>query len=110
MNISNTNKEKNYSEITPQMKALAEICEKDGVIEKELYTKYNVNRGLRDQNGDGVLTGLTEISDVKAKKMENGVSVPCPGTLRYRGYDIKDLARGFRSEDRNGFEEITYLL
>ena len=61
-------------------------------------------------NGKGVLAGLTNVSDVCAKKIVDGEEVPCPGNLYYRGYNIKDLVNGFLKEDHYGFEEITYLL
>lgn len=98
---------KDYSLVTAEVEKLAEICVKDGIIDKELYDKYAVNRGLRDINGNGVLTGLTEISEVYAKD-ENGM--PCDGKLFYRGYNIEQLTQGFLSENRYGFEETVYLL
>lgn len=98
---------RNYSLITPELRQLASYCQTDGVIDKELYTRYQVNRGLRDINGNGVLTGLTEISGIVAKTPEDK---PCDGKLQYRGYDINDLVRGFLADGRFGFEEITYLL
>ncbi len=102
---------RNYSQITPEILDLAALSEKSDYIEPEMYRKYQVNRGLRDLNGKGVLTGLTEISEVHAKdKGENGEDIPCAGRLFYRGYDVKDLTRGFLTEKRFGFEEITYLL
>lgn len=101
---------RDYSEITPPISQLAQICTKNYPIEASLYGKYKVNRGLRDLNGNGVLTGLTKISEIKSKKLVNGVETPCEGELYYRGYNIKDLVKGFVSEDRFGFEEITYLL
>lgn len=82
-------------EITPKILELAELCEKNNNIERELYTKYDVKRGLRDLNGKGVLAGLTNISDVLAKKIVDGVEVPCEGNLYYRGYNIKELVKGF---------------
>ncbi len=97
-------------ENTEKIQELAELCEKNNDIDKELFTKYKVNRGLRDLNGKGVLAGLTNISDVCAKKIVNGEEVPCAGNLYYRGYNIKDLVKGFLSEKRPGFEEIAYLL
>lgn len=97
-------------EVTPKIQQLADLCEQNNSIDRELYTKYDVKRGLRDLNGKGVLAGLTNISDVCAKKMVNGEEVPCAGNLYYRGYNIKDLVNGFLSADRFGFEEITYLL
>ncbi|MBQ8975059.1 MAG: citrate synthase, partial [Oscillospiraceae bacterium] len=98
---------RDYSKITPELVRLASYCSDDGVIDRELYSKYKVNRGLRDENGNGVLTGLTEISEVIAKTPEGE---PCDGTLKYRGYDIRSLVKGFLSDKRFGFEEITYLL
>lgn len=102
---------RNYSEITEEIRALAALCETSDYIEPAMYTQYQVNRGLRDLNGKGVLTGLTEISEVHAKdKGENGEEIPCAGQLFYRGYNVKDLTNGFLQEKRFGFEEITYLL
>lgn len=98
---------RNYSEITPEIIRWADICAKEGVIEKELYLEHRVNRGLRDLNGNGVLTGLTEISEIIAK---TPTGEPCDGQLFYRGYHIDDLIRGFLEEERFGFEEIVYLL
>ena len=97
-------------EITPKIRQLAELCEQNNAIDKELYTKYEVKRGLRDLNGKGVLAGLTNISDVCAKKEVDGVEVPCEGNLYYRGYNIKDLVRGFLEAEHFGFEEAAYLL
>ena len=67
------------------------LCEESNAIDRELYGKYDVKRGLRDMNGKGVLAGLTNVSDVRAKKIVDGEEVPCPGNLYYRGYNIKDL-------------------
>ncbi len=97
-------------ENTPKIEELAELCNKNNAIEKDLYTKYEVKRGLRDLNGKGVLAGLTNISDVCAKKIVNGEEVPCAGNLYYRGYNIKDLVKGFLEADHPGFEETAYLL
>lgn len=99
-----------FSEITPEIVRLAKMSEKAGIIDSELFTKYEVKRGLRDLNGKGVLAGLTSISDVRATEMVDGVSVPAHGKLIYRGYDVKDLVAGFTRGGRYGFEEITYLL
>lgn len=101
---------KTLFEVTPKIKQLADLCEKNNAIDRELYTQYDVKRGLRDLNGKGVLAGLTNISDVCAKKIVNGEEVPCAGNLYYRGYNIKDLVSGFLTDDHFGFEEITYLL
>ncbi len=99
-----------YSEITPRILEMAKMAEESGYIETELFTKYDVKRGLRDLNGKGVLAGLTHISDVRASKFINGEQVPCEGNLFYRGYNVKDLVSGFSAENRFGFEEATYLL
>ncbi len=99
-----------YSEITPAILKLSRMSETSDKIDSELFTKYEVKRGLRDLNGKGVLAGLTNISDVRATKIVDGVSVPCHGELYYRGYNVKDLVAGFTKENRFGFEEITYLL
>ena len=101
---------RDYSAITPQIRALADRCLEGDRIDPALYTQHKVNRGLRDLSGNGVLTGLTEISEINAKHMENGVAVPCAGELFYRGYDIRKLTAGFIADDRYGFEEIIYLL
>ena len=99
-----------FFDITPEIEELALKCETNNAIDKELYTKYEVKRGLRDLNGKGVLAGLTNISDVCATKIVDGVSVPCAGNLYYRGYNIKDLVSGFLEAKHFGFEEIAYLL
>lgn len=98
------------SEITPEIVRLARMSEQADIIDTELFTKYEVKRGLRDLNGKGVLAGLTNISDVRATQIVNGVEVPAHGRLFYRGYDVKDLVEGFTKDGRFGFEEITYLL
>ena len=97
-------------ENTPEINDLAKLCIEHNNIEKDLYAKYEVKRGLRDLNGKGVLAGLTNISDVCAKKIVNGEEVPCAGNLYYRGYNIKDLVKGFLDAKHSGFEEIAYLL
>ena len=101
---------KNFSEITPEVISLSEKCVKNGVINPELYSKYDVKRGLRDKQGKGVLTGLTEIGEVKSYTIDDGEIIPCEGKLYYHGVDIEKLVEGFTSDDRFGFEETTYLL
>ena len=98
---------KDYSRITPEITRLAELCQHNGVIDKSLYSRYEVKRGLRDENGNGVLTGLTEISEMCARDEAGN---PSDGQLFYRGYNIRDLIGGYIKEGRFGFEEITYLL
>lgn len=78
-------------------------------IEKELYTKYDVKRGLRDSNGKGVLTGLTEVSDVSAYKVINDEQVASDGKLFYQGYDVSVLIQKLEGS-KFGFETIVYLL
>ena len=99
----------NYSEITEDILKLAEKCQSH-TIDPELYGKYEVKRGLRDLSGKGVLTGLTEIGEIKAYTIDDEELVPCEGQLFYRGYDIEKIVEGFLKDDRFGFEEITYLL
>ena len=99
------------SAVTPEIIALSELCTRHGKIDSSLYEKYDVKRGLRDINGKGVVTGLTEISEIYAgKASENGDELPCPGELYYRGYNINELVNGFLNDGRFGFEEIAYLL
>lgn len=104
------NFEEKLLENTPKIQEFAALCEKNNAIERDLYTKYEVKRGLRDLNGKGVLAGLTNISDVCAKKVINGEEVPCEGNLYYRGYNIKDLVKGFLADKHFGFEEVAYLI
>jgi citrate synthase len=101
---------KDFSDVTPEFRRLAKICEGHDVIDPELYTRYEVKRGLRDLDGKGVLTGLTEISTINAYKTIDGKSVPIDGELFYRGINIYDLVGGFTSEERFGYEETVYLL
>lgn len=96
--------------VTPEIESLTGICKEHTSLDLSLYQKYDVKRGLRDINGKGVLAGLTQVSNVCAVKVVDGKEVPCAGSLSYRGYDIKELTRGFIEDDRYGFEETTYLL
>ncbi len=101
----------NYSEITPYVKKQAEISDKNNGITREMYIENDVKRGLRDLNGKGVVAGLTEVSHIKAKEIDkDGNEVPCEGELYYRGIDVKEITKGFLSENRHGFEETVYLL
>ena len=108
--MTDKNEFNSYSEITPEIRRLAAICEEHNNIDPDLYAKYNVKRGLRDLNGQGVLTGLTEIAEVKSYTIDDGEMVPCDGKLYYRGYDVEDLVGGCVKENRAGFEEVAYLL
>lgn len=87
----------------------AQLCRNADQLDPSLYDKYEVKRGLRDKNGNGVVTGLTNISRIEAFKMVDGVKTPCEGKLWYRGYDCIELVNGFRRK-RFGFEEVAYLL
>ena len=88
---------------------LVKYCMISGRLDLSLYEEYDVKRGLRESDGKGVLTGLTEISDVVAFKNANGKKVPQEGQLYYQGYNIMDLQKGFVNR-RFNFEEIIYLL
>ncbi|MBR0131704.1 MAG: citrate/2-methylcitrate synthase [Lachnospiraceae bacterium] len=100
-------------DLKPEMEGLfQELVEENmssSVIDQNLYIEYDVKRGLRDSNGAGVLTGLTEISDVTGYKFEDGVKVPDYGHLYYQGIDVNNLVDGLK-ERKNAFEETTYLL
>ena len=99
-----------FSEITPAILELSELCKANGQIPAALYTQYQVNRGLRDLDGNGVLTGLTEISEIQSSKLVDGKKVSCKGQLFYRGYNVEDLVSGFLKDNRFGFEETAFLL
>lgn len=100
----------NYCDITPEIMALAQLAQQNSSIDPDDYVRYDVKRGLRDLNGKGVLAGLTEISDIVAKKMVNGEEIPCDGKLYYRGIDVEQLVKGALEDKRYGFEETAYLL
>lgn len=91
------------------LKNYAELCREADRLEPEMFDKYEVQRGLRDKNGNGVVTGLSNISRIDSFRMVDGVKTPCEGKLWYRGYDCIELVNGFRRK-RFGFEEIAYLL
>lgn len=99
-----------YCEITPELECLAAKSAQCAQIDPDLYTKYDVKRGLRDLSGKGVLVGLTEISEVCSTKEVNGERVPADGELFYRGYNVRDLIAGIDETSHFGFEECTYLL
>lgn len=99
-----------HSDNTPQIEKFAGLCLKNNQIDDELYSRYDVKRGLRDLNGKGVLTGLTEIAEVKSYTIDDNEMIPCEGKLYYRGYNVEDLVKGFVKEHRFGYEETAYLL
>ena len=102
---------KSYSEITPYLEEMAKQSSEHNGILPQMYEQYHVFRGLRDINGNGVVTGLTEVSRIKAKeKTPDGEEVPCEGQLYYRGINVRNLVDGFLKDKRFGFEETVYLL
>lgn len=95
--------------ITDYTDEQVKLCVKNDQIDKNLYQEYGVKRGLRDEQGQGVLTGLTNISQITAFKNVNGEKIPCDGELLYRGYNVRDLVNG-AADKRFIFEEGAYLL
>ena len=96
-------------ELNEKFNDLTEYCMVSGAINLDLYNEYDVKRGLRDSSGKGVLTGLTEISDVKGYQNKDGRKIPCDGELYYQGYHVKDLVASYEKR-RFAIEETTYLL
>lgn len=86
------------------------VCINNNEIEENLFAEHGVKRGLRDKNGKGVLSGLTNISLIVSSEEKDSKSIPCDGRLYYRGYNIFDIVKGFREDNRFGFEETAYLL
>ena len=99
-----------FSEITPVLHQLADLCLRNSSIDPQDYVRYDVKRGLRDVNGNGVVAGLTEISEINSKRMIDGKLTPIEGELFYRGYAIEDIVRDFTENRRFGFEETAFLL
>ncbi|MCI9032025.1 MAG: citrate/2-methylcitrate synthase [Clostridia bacterium] len=106
-------------DVMPKIEKLSLLAEEKSIIDSSFYYQFDVKRGLRDINGNGVLAGLTEISDIQAFERdesgkavfdEEGKRIPCNGILRYRGIDIKDIVRGCVQDNRYGYEEVAYLL
>ena len=95
--------------ITDYTDEQVKLCVKNDQIDKNLYQEYGVKRGLRDEQGQGVLTGLTNISQITAFKNVNGEKISCDGELLYRGYNVRDLVNG-AADKRFIFEEGVYLL
>lgn len=92
------------------LETLAVLARENNTIPPELYKQYGVKRGLRNDNGTGVLVGLTGISEVHGYIIVDGEKYSDSGDLRYRGIRLQDLCRGFQSEHRFGYEETIYLL
>ena len=98
------------SEFNDLVDKYVEFCADSGQIDQRLYSKFDVKRGLREANGKGVLTGLTEISDVNGfETKSDGSRVPIPGQLYFQGYNVEDLVKGFHGS-KHGFEETVFLL
>ena len=96
--------------VTNFAKDKVELCVANDTIKDELFTEYGVNRGLRDVNGKGVLTGLTNISEIISfENHPDGTRTPCDGQLWYRGYNVEQLI-GSLGEEEFGFERTAYLL
>jgi citrate synthase len=92
------------------MQRLEELTVKASMIDKGLFETYNVKRGLRNQDGSGVLVGLTNIGDVVGYEKKDNQVFPCEGRLYYRGISVEDLVHGFQTDKRHGFDETVYLL
>ncbi|NMB15040.1 MAG: citrate synthase, partial [Gallicola sp.] len=89
---------------------LLNLLEKNSYVNPELYTEYNIKRGLRNSNGTGVLVGITRIANVEGYVLEDGKKIPTDGRLLYRGIPLNDIVKGFQEDNRFGFEETVYLL
>jgi citrate synthase len=99
-----------FPEVTPEIEKLAERSVEGYKIDPALFTQYDVKRGLRDINGNGVIAGLTNISTIKVLETGDGMPNHGDGKLYYRGIDVEDIVSGFIKEKRFGFEETIYLL
>lgn len=97
------------NDIIDYAKSKESVCLKNDTIPQRLFEEYGVNRGLRDQNGNGVLTGLTNISKIISSKIIDGKKTPCDGELYYRGYSIQRIINSL-GENEYGFEKTAYLL
>jgi citrate synthase len=106
----NSDEKLNLKIDTALLDELTRNAEKMNRIPLELYQKYSVKRGLRNEDGTGVLVGLTEIGDVHGYIIDEGQIVPVDGRLEYRGINVNDITRAFQAEKRYGFEEVCYLL
>ncbi len=100
----------NFEKLNNYTTIKEEICRRNDSIAPELYKEHAVNKGLSDMNGNGVITGLTNISKIVSSKMVDGEKVQCDGELWYRGYRVQDLINNNHGEDEFGFEKIAYLL
>ena len=87
-----------YAAIEKEARIFTEECVTNNRVDPALFAQYNIKRGLRDQDGKGVLAGITNISRIDAFEQRDGKQVPCDGKLWYRGYNVYDLIRGLRGK------------
>ncbi len=105
------NRENAYCEITPAILSLKEQWEKKNYIDPKLYKEYNVKRGLRNEDGRGVLTGLTRVAEIQSYNVTADEHItPSDGILYYRGIDCREIVKGSAKRGRFAFEEAAYLL
>lgn len=98
------------NEFEHRLEEWSKVIEQTNTIDPKLYPEHNIKRGLRNENGTGVLVGITRVGSVIGYRKENDKKIPIEGELYYRGYNLFDLVRGFQEEKRLGFEETVYLL
>ncbi len=110
MNNDHEEKINAFAKISEDIQNLSNLCMENLKIDPDLYTKYEVKRGLRDIDGRGVLTGLTDVSKIQSYIVEDNDMIPCEGKLYYQGIDVEDIVAGFIEEKRFGYEETVYLL
>ncbi len=92
------------------IKDISVLVNKACKLDKSLFDEFNVKRGLRNADGSGVLVGLTNVGDVVGYVKEGDIVKPVEGNLRYRGYPVTELVKGFQADKRHGFDETTFLL
>ena len=100
----------NESETSTTIQELCQEYRENNVITKEEYQRHRVKRGLRNNDGTGVMAGLTHVCNVHGYLIADGDKIPDKGRLTYRGIDIEDIVAGCEAEDRFGFEEVAWLL
>ena len=93
-----------------EVKELTESFRQHNLIDPALYSRYQVKRGLRNEDGTGVVAGLTKVCNVHGYVINEGERSPVDGELVYRGINVKDIVEGCRKENRFGFEEVAWLL
>ena len=96
--------------IKEKLETYAEKIEKESTIDRDIYEKYNIKRGLRNKNGTGVLVGVTKVGDVCGYEIKDGEKIPAEGELFYRGYPITKIVRDVERTNRLAFEEVIYIL